>query len=101
MRKNVMYMDFMDLEKTYDKVNRKALWQVLRMYDVGSKLLSGIKSIYVDSLAFVRVKGGEGECFRIDSGVRQGCIMYTWFFNLYTDAVMKEVKMEIGRKGGE
>ena len=48
---------------------------VLRMYDVGAKLLNGIKSMYVNSLDCVRVKGGESECFRIDSGVRQGSIM--------------------------
>ena len=54
-----MYVGFIDLEKAYDRVNREALWQVLRMYDVGGKLLSGIKSMYVDSLACVRVKGGE------------------------------------------
>ena len=29
------------------------------MNDVGGKLLSGIKCMYVDSLACVRVKGGE------------------------------------------
>ena len=44
-------MGFMDLEMAYDSINRKALWQVLRMYDVGGKLLSGIKSMYVNSLA--------------------------------------------------
>ena len=65
-----MYVDFMDLEKAYDRVNREALWQVLRMYDVGGKLLNGIKSMYVNSLACVRVKGCESECFRINTGVR-------------------------------
>ena len=40
------------------------------MYDVGGKLLNGIKSMYVNSLAYVIVKGVESECFRIDSGVR-------------------------------
>ena len=68
-------MDFIDLEKGYDWVNREALWQVLRKYDVGGKLFSGIKSMYVNSLACVRVKGGENECFRINSGVRHGCVM--------------------------
>ena len=65
----------MDLEKAYDWVNREALWQVLRMYDVGSKLFNGIKSIYINCLPCARVKGGESECFRITSGVRHGCIM--------------------------
>ena len=27
----------MNLEKAYDRVNGKTLWQVLRMYDVGGK----------------------------------------------------------------
>ena len=58
-------MGFIDLEKAYDRVNREALWQVLRMYDVGGKLLSGIKSMNVGSLACVRVKGGESEWFGI------------------------------------
>ena len=61
---------FKDLEKAYDRVNRKALWQVLRMYDMGGKLLSGIKSIYVDRLPSVRVNRGENEWLRIDSEVR-------------------------------
>ena len=34
----------------------------------GGKLLSGIKSMYVDSSACVRVKWGESEQFKIDSG---------------------------------
>ena len=72
------------LEKTYDRVNREALWRVLRMRNVGSKLLSGIKSMYIDISACVRVKGAESERFRVDSVVRRdiscllGCSMYIW-----------------------
>ena len=77
-------MGFIDLEKAFDMVNREALWQVLRMYDGGrGKLVSGVKGMYVDNSACVRVKGGEGEGFRIGSMVRQGCIMSPWLFNIY------------------
>ena len=48
-------MSFMGLEKAYDRLSREALFQVLRM---GGKLLKGLKSMYVNSLACVRVKGG-------------------------------------------
>ena len=41
-----MYVGLIDLEKVYNKVNREALWYVLR-----GKLLSRINSMYVDSLA--------------------------------------------------
>ena len=50
-RKNAVYVGFIDLEREFDRVNREALCQVLRMYDVGGKLLSGIKGMYVDSSA--------------------------------------------------
>ena len=54
--------------------------------------------VNINSLSCVRVKGGwKSECFRINGGVRQGCIMSPWFFNVYMDAVIKEVKMAIGK----
>ena len=62
------------------------------------KLLRGIESMYVDGSACVIVKGGEREWFRIDSGMRQGCIMSSWLFNVYMDGIVKEVKMRMERR---
>ena len=36
----------------------------------------------------------------IDSGVRQGCIMSPWLFNVYMGAVMKDVNVLKGEAGG-
>ena len=33
-------MGFIHLKKAYDRVDKEALWQMLRMCDVGGKLLS-------------------------------------------------------------
>ena len=43
----------------------------------------GIRNMYVNSLACFRVKEGESEYFRIDSGVRQGFTMSLWLFKVY------------------
>ena len=50
-----LYLGFMDLQQAYDRVNREALWQVLVNYGVSGRLLNGIKSMYVESEACVRV----------------------------------------------
>src|SRR5678815_6089223 len=92
-KKNKLYLGFMYLQQAYDRVNREALWQVLVIYDVGGRLLNGIKSMYEDSEACVRINGVNGEWFRINSGVRQGCVMSPWLFNLYMDGVMKEFEV--------
>ena len=46
-----IFWAFMDLEKAYDRVDRDALWQVLRLYGVGGKLLKAVQNFYVDSRA--------------------------------------------------
>ena len=45
----------MNLEKAYDRVNRVALWQVMRLFGVVGKLLIALQSFYVDSKACVRI----------------------------------------------
>ena len=70
----------------------------MRIYDVGGKLLNCLKSMYVNSLSCVRVKGGESECLWINNNVRQGFIMFPWILNVYVDAMMKDVKMGMGRR---
>ena len=56
----------------------------LRMCDWGGGGLNCWLELrmFVDSLECVRVKGGESELFRIDSGVRHGCIMSPRLFNM-------------------
>ncbi len=39
-----LYAAFTDLEKAYDRVDREALWSVLKIYDVGAHLLKGIQA---------------------------------------------------------
>ena len=41
-KKRRVCVGFIDLEKAYDRVDMEALWQVLRMYDVGGILFSEI-----------------------------------------------------------
>ena len=50
-----VFWAFMDLEKAYDTIDRHCMWQMLRVYGVGGKLLKVVQSFYLDSRACVRV----------------------------------------------
>ena len=94
-----LYVAFMDLEKAYDRVDWNALWDVLKIYGVGGQLLDGIKAFYKEASACVRVDGEFSDSFDIRVGVRQGCVMSPWLFNIYIDGVIREMKAKVGKVG--
>ncbi len=72
----------------YDRVDRKGLWDTLRVYGVGGKLFEGMKSFCENASASVQVNGELSESFNVEVGVRQGCVMSPWLFNIYMDGCM-------------
>ena len=94
-----VYAALMDLEKAYDRIDWTAMWDVLRIYDVGGSLLNGIKAFYRDAKACVKVNGEQSETFGIQKGLRQGCGMSSWLFNIYMDGVVREVKVKAKEVG--
>ena len=91
----------MDLEKAYDTIDRHGMWQMLRVNGAGIKLLKGMQSFYVDSRACVRVGNDVSEWLTINVGIRQGCVMSPWLFNVYVDGVVQEVNVRVLGKGLE
>ena len=75
-------MAFMDLEKAYDKVCRKALQKVLNECGGNGYLLSRMNSLYNRSRACVRLGSRVGEYFEVRRELRQGCVMSPWLLNI-------------------
>ena len=94
----VMFMVFIDLEKAYDNVCREKLWRVLSGYGVRGRLLRSIKALYEGGRARVKVEGMESQGFRVRKGVRQGCTLSPWLFNVFIDKVVKEARRECVRE---
>ena len=92
-------LHFLDQEKAYDRVgvDRDAMWNVLRLYGIGGRLLRGVKSLYIGSKACVRVGNEASEWFPVRVGLRQGCVMSPWLFNLYIDGVREVNARVLGR----
>ena len=62
------------------------------LYGVRGKLLNAVKSFYKGSVACVRIENCTSDCFSVNIGFRQGCVMSPWLFNIYMDGVVREVK---------
>ena len=92
-------MAYMNLKEVYDRVDRNAMWNVLRIFGIGGRLLQGVKSLYEDSKACVRVGNEVSEWFPVRVGLRQGCVMSPWLFNLFIDGVVREVNARVLGRG--
>ncbi len=96
-----LYAAFIDLEKAYNRVNREVLWSVLRIYDVGGQLFKRIQVFYREANACVRVGGEFSESFVVEVGVKQGCMMSPWLFNIFMEGCMREIKCKVGNTGAK
>ena len=89
----------MDLEKAYGRIGRGAMWRVLEMHCVNGNLLRAVKSFYDSSEVCVIVCRKKSDWFSVKVGLRQGCVMFLWLFNIFMDGVMREVRKRIGDVG--
>ena len=87
-----LFIAFIDLEKVYDRVNRAKLWEALKKAQVGEGLVRAIQSLYVECEARVKVGGKHSEWFEVEQGVRQGCILSPWLFNVFLDVIVQEAR---------
>ena len=77
------------------------MWQMLRVYGVGGKLLEAVQSFYLDSRACVQVGNDVSEWFPVNIRLRQDCVMSPWLFNVYMDGMVHEVNVRVIGKGLE
>ena len=87
-----VFLAFIDLEKAYDRVNREKLWEALRQAQVEEGLVRAVQSLYMECEAKVKVGEKYSEWFKMDQGVRQGCTLSPWLFNVFLDIIVKEAR---------
>jgi hypothetical protein len=69
---------------------------------VPEHLIALIRSLYANQEAAVRMEYGDTEWFEVRKCVRQGCILFPYLLNMYSEYVMRKVGFEdnIGIKIG-
>ncbi|KAJ0183432.1 hypothetical protein K1T71_001408 [Dendrolimus kikuchii] len=92
-----VFCGFVDLEKAFDRVVRKDLWDILPGYGINGQLMRAVQSTYEDCMACVRVEGSLSPWFDVNIGVRQGCVLSALLFILYLDDCLQRIRlMDVG-----
>ena len=78
----------MYLENAYDTIDRHGRWEMLRVYEVGGKMLKALQSFYVYSRACVLVGNDVSKWFPVNVGLREDCVTSPWLFNIYKEGVV-------------
>ena len=93
-KKKKLYHIFVDLEKAFDKIPRKAIVWALRRQLVPEILIRRVMMLYEDSRSKMRAAGEESESFPINVGVHQGSALSPLLFILIMEEATKECQDE-------
>ena len=62
--------------------------------EIPDHLMCFLRNLYADQKATVRTGHGTTDWFHIGKGVRQGCILSPYLFNLYADHIMQNARLD-------
>ena len=82
-----MYGCFVDFRKAFDTIPRDILFQKLLSHNITGKFYNSIKNMYTQDFACISVGDKITTAFRINQGVRQGCILSPLLFNIFLSDV--------------
>jgi len=82
-----LYMAFIDLTKAFDTADRTSLWTILGKIGCPLKFVTMVL-LHDQMEAFVLVDGQKSESFRVQTGVKQGCVIVPMLFSIYLFAVL-------------
>ena len=91
-KKKKVYMAFLDLEKTYDKVPREVVYWCLQRKGVPEQMVRMVQATYKEAITRVRTDCRETEEFGIEVGLHQGSALSPFLFITIMDTLTEEVR---------
>ena len=70
------------------------MWKILKEMEIPDHMTCLLRNLYTGQEATVRTGHGTTDWFQIGIGVRQGCILSPCLFNLYTEYIMLNARLD-------
>ena len=74
-------------------------WKILQEMGIPDHLPCLLRNLYAGQEATVRNGHGSTDWFQIGKGVRQGCILLPYVFNLHAEYIMRNAGLEEAQAG--
>ena len=97
-QKNI-YFCFIDYAKAFDCVDHHKWGEILKVMGIPDHLTCLLRTLYAGQEVTVRTGHGTTDWFQIGKGVRQGCILSPYLFNLYAEYNMRNAGLEEAQTG--
>jgi len=94
-----IYLCFTDYAKTFDYVDHKKLWKILKEMGILDHLTCLLRNLYTGQEATVRTRHGTIDLFQIGKGVCHGCILSPCLFNFYVEYIMRNTGLDEAQAG--
>ena len=72
---------------------KKKLWKALKEMGIPDHLTFPLRNLYAGQ-ATVRTQYGTIDWFKIENGVQQGCVLLPCLFNLYSEHIMRNARLD-------
>ncbi|XP_065325043.1 uncharacterized protein LOC135931701 [Gordionus sp. m RMFG-2023] len=84
------FFTFVDFSRAFDSVNHDALWRTLLECGIKSNVIYILKNNYSNLSACFKINNKVFPSFRIKKGVKQGCTLSPFLFNIIMYKIVKE-----------
>jgi retron-type reverse transcriptase len=81
-----------DAEKAFHKIQHHFIIKALRKVGIEEKYLNIVKAIYYKTIANIILNGEKLKQFPLKSGVRQGCPLSPFLFNIVLEFLAREIR---------
>ena len=92
LKRKQTFTAFIDFKKAYDSINRPLLWSKLQEAGMSGKILNPIKAIYNNVQYCIRLNGLYTNWFKVNHGLKQGCLLSPLLFNIYINSLAETIK---------
>ena len=93
------YFCFIDYAKAFDCVDHHKLWKILKDMRLLDHLTCLLRNQYAGQEATVRTGHTTTDWFQTRKGLRQGCILSPYLFNLYAEYIMRHPGLDEAQAG--